>query len=619
MCGIVGYAGTPVEPSLLIEMRDALRHRGPDSSGSWHADDGTVGLAHRRLSIIDLSPGGHQPMRDPSGRVHIAFNGEIYNFVDLREELQSRGHAFRSSSDTEVILAAYAEWGEDFVRRLNGQFAFALHDDARRVLYLMRDRAGEKPLFWHQGGGRVAFASELKALFPLPGFPRRLDLAALDHYLAYAYVPRDLCLVEGVRKVQPGTYVRVDLRTGAAATTRYWDLPEADGAAAHADGEDLSRELERLLETAVRRQLLAADVPVGVLLSGGIDSSLVTALAARVSSRPVKTFTVSFPGHGAFDESPYARIVANHFGTDHTELVAEAETVSLLPALASQYDEPIGDSSMVPTFIVSRLIREHCTVALGGDGGDELFAGYGHYQWAQRLDMVRSLVPRPLRRPLAAAARALPAGTRGRNYLTALGDDARSGLANMNLYFDRLWRQRLVAAAPATRAPEELRVSLGYGGSTALQTLQRMDFRSYMVDDILVKVDRASMLASLETRAPFLDPDVIEFAFGRVPDSLKATRTELKILPKRLAARILPGELELNRKRGFSIPLHRWLEGEWGTFLREVLAGADPALFRREAIDALLQGQKAGLRNEHRLFTLMMFELWRREYRITLP
>jgi asparagine synthase (glutamine-hydrolysing) len=621
MCGIVGFAGRDrIEPDTVVAMRDTMTHRGPDDLGLWTSSDGGVSLAQRRLAIIDLSEGGHQPMADAVGDLHVTFNGEIYNFQDVRQELEGRGHSFRSASDTEVILEAYREWGEAFVERLHGMFAMALYDAGKRSLYLARDRAGEKPLFLWQTPERLVFASELKALFACPGFPRRLNLAALEHYLAFGYVPRDLCIIDGVRKLLPGTALRYDVDSGRTQAWSYWELPEQDRDAGGASAEDLADELHELLRAAVKRQLIA-DVPVGILLSGGIDSSLVTAMAADVSSQPVKTFTIAFPGHAAEDESPYARIVARHFGTEHTELPAEEASLGLLPQLVRQYDEPIADSSAIPTYIVSRLIRQHATVALGGDGGDELFGGYPLYVWVSRIARAQSFLPAPLRALLGRTARALPTGTRGRNYAVALGSSGFETLGRTSLFFDQEWRRQLLVGGDGARpTPEELRVALAGGARSLLQGMQRIDFRSYMVDDILVKVDRASMLASLETRAPFLDPAVIEFAFRKVPDRLKAGIgvNDRKILPRLLAARLLPSELDLRRKQGFGIPLNAWFAGEWGPMIHEVLANADPSIFRQDAIADLFAKQARSGNQLPRLYALTVFELWRREYQIAL-
>ncbi len=619
MCGIVGFAGRrTIEPEQIERMRDTMTHRGPDDLGLWVSSDRMVALAQRRLAVIDLSPGGHQPMTDRTGRIHVTFNGEIYNFRDVRSDLEALGHGFRTSSDTEVILEAYAEWGEGFVSRLVGMFAMALYDDNTRSLYLLRDRAGEKPLFVSITPGQLLFASELKALFAYPLVSRRLNVTALEHYLAFAYVPRDLCIIDGVTKLLPGHILRYDVDSGEVRTWRYWDLPELDPTQASRNPDDLADELHEVLRAAVRRQLVS-DVPIGILLSGGVDSSLVTAIAASESTKPVRTFTITFPGHREHDEAPFARLVARHFGTDHTEMPAGEASLSLLPELVRQYDEPLGDSSAIPTYIVSRLIRQHATVALGGDGGDELFGGYAQYLWAARIVRAQSLVPSPLRSVIGRAAKALPVGTRGRNYGVAFGARGYDALARMNLFFDCEWRESLLAVSDrGQRTPEALRVELADGARSMLQAMQRVDFRSYMVDDILVKVDRASMLASLETRAPFLDPAVIELAFGKVPDSLKANASERKILLRRLATRLLPPELDLRRKQGFAIPLGDWFAGEWGPMMRSVLAEADPRIFRREALDRVFDLHARHGNQLQRLYALTVFELWRREYRVTL-
>jgi asparagine synthase (glutamine-hydrolysing) len=370
----------------------------------------------------------------------------------------------------------------------------------------------------------------------------------------------------------------------------------------------------------VRHQLVA-DVPVGVLLSGGVDSSLITAMAARVSSSPVRTFTIAFPGQGSYDESAYARLVATHFGTRHTELVAQPATVDLLPELARQYDEPVGDSSMVPTYLVSKLVRESCTVALGGDAGDELFGGYMHYSRIQSQLRWRRLIPRPLKRAFGATSALLPTGFRGRHYFRSLSAPDAEAWVAATLHFDGASRRRL---APATRTlngfpPEAYRLRAGHKGSTVLQKMTAADFNTYLPEDILVKVDRASMLASLEVRAPFLDYRLIEFAFGKVPDALRATARSRKILLKLLARRLLPKDLDIERKQGFSLPLDSWFQGEWGRYLRDVLRSSPPALFNPGEVDKLLVSQERGLSNAQRLFNLAILELWRREYNVQVP
>lgn len=624
MCGIIGLATCWPNEShdWLIAGRDAMAHRGPDDVGIWWATDGRVGLGHRRLAIIDLSPAGHQPMQDVTGTLTIVFNGEIYNYRDLQRELLAKGHIFRSHSDTEVILAAYREWGPDCLSRLNGMFAFALHDATQQTLFLARDRAGEKPLFYALTNGELRFASELKGLLADPAFPRRIDPEALDCYLGMGYVPGERCMVQGVNKLPPAHALLFDLANWAARVWRYWQLPAppqlsiTDGP----DEQDLLNELEVLLEDAVRRQLVA-DVPVGVLLSGGVDSSLVTAMAVR-ASRQVKTFTVGFPSFGKYDESEHARLIARHFGTEHIELEAGNVGPDLLPMLARQYDEPMIDSSMIPTYLVSRLVRQHCTVALGGDGGDELFGGYHHYNRLLWTQQKFNWVPLALRKVVARSVGAnLPTGFKGRNWLQALGSDFNREPPLIASHFDAAERRKLLgglASAPWPLVAEKILGERFTLDVDLLQGVTRMDFENYMAEDILVKVDRASMLNSLELRAPLLDYRIIEFAFGRVPTHLKATVNQRKILLKKLTARVLPPKFDQQRKQGFSIPLADWLKsGPWRDLFYGVLLDGQ-CLFDKTAVTGLLHGQDQGRGNSERLFGLVLFELWRREYQILM-
>lgn len=624
MCGIAVLAGSlpDAAPDLLRRMRDTMTSRGPDSWGDWWSSDGRVGFGHRRLAILDLSPTGHQPMLDGGAGLRVTFNGEIYNYRELRAEMESKGVRFSTRSDTEVILKAYATWGESCVQRFNGMFAFALLDEPRRRLFLARDRAGEKPLYYRHAGGRFSAASELKAILNGSSEPRVLDLDAFEFYIAFGFVPGAMCLVQGIRKLPPAHIAVYDLDADTLRISRYWSLPDPpERVTASADA--LVNELDELLADSVARQM-HADVPVGILLSGGVDSSLVTAMAHRAAPESVSTFTVSFPGHGAYDESAYAALVARHFGTMHHELVAEPASVELLPVLARQFDEPIGDTSIVPTYLVSKLIREHATVALGGDGGDELFGGYLPYSWLLRQDRLRRRVPAPVRRSLARAARwAMPHGTRGRNFALGYGGDLGDSIVRSRTYFDRAERGGLLAPLrarhPAGGDPESYVGALSPDSHSAIRRITATDFSAYLTDDILVKVDRASMLTSLEVRAPWLDYRIIEFAFGRVPDHLRATPRERKILPRRLAQRLLPRELDLRRKQGFSPPLNVWFAGPWGDYMRSVLLEADPRLFDRAAVAELVRGQAAGRSHTHRLFALTLFELWRREYGVVLP
>ena len=617
MCGIVGVVTRDDSaPSMLGAQCGVLRHRGPDGAGQWRSHDRRIALGHRRLSIIDLSAAASQPMEDDSANLQIVLNGEIYNYRELRQTLLSKGHTFRTASDTEVLLKAYREWDVQCLDWINGMFAFAIYDLKKQRMFLARDRAGEKPLFYRRVNGRLEFASELKALMVDPGFARSINPDALDHYLAYGYVPGELCILNGVHKIPPAHALVYDVPRDTTRLWRYWSLPSPPTEANSTDEESLLDELSRLLEDSVRRQLVA-DVPVGILLSGGTDSSLVTAMAARTSSGPIKTFTVSFPGHGSYDEAPYARMVAEHFGTTHTELAAEPATVDLLPELAKQYDEPLGDSSMIPTYIVSRLIRESCTVAVGGDGGDELFGGYVHHSRVLRMLKWRRAMPVAAKTALGVAASMLPEGFKGRAYARSLQMPDDDSWIAPTRYFDAQTRRKL---SPATRSargvtPEQYRIAAGQVGKTPLQKMTAADFNTFLPEDILVKVDRASMLASLEVRAPFLDYRIIEFAFGKVPDSLRATATQRKILLKAFGKRVLPSGLDMERKQGFSLPLHTWFAGKWGDYVEDVLRSAPGALYDQRALETML---KRRTKNAQRLFNLAFLELWRREYDISI-
>jgi len=445
-----------------------------------------------------------------------------------------------------------------------------------------------------------------------------VNLSALNHYLSVGYIPGDLCIIDNVKKLPPAHALVYNLDTNEIKSWRYWGMPELvnSGNGLGLDENDLLDELEILLENAVCRQLVA-DVPVGVLLSGGVDSSLITAMAVR-SSPKVKTFTIRFPGYGKYDESGHARLVSEYFDTEHYELDAVASTVSLLPILARQFDEPMADSSMIPTYLVSRMIREYCTVALGGDGGDELFGGYIRYSQQLNIQNKSRVIPKSLRVLLAdRAEKLIPVGVRGRSWLQSLNYDLKTSFLPSRL-FDSTTRKRLLDKAYLRiNDIDTIYQHDAQMVGDVLQRMTRIDFKHYLPEDILVKVDRTSMLNSLEVRAPFLDYRVIEFAFGKVPSSLKATSTSRKILLKKLAARVLPKEFDNQRKQGFSIPLSQWLQDSaWSRYFQEILLDSSDSPFDRNTVIKLLQGQAKGRSNNERLFALVLFELWRKEYSI---
>jgi asparagine synthase (glutamine-hydrolysing) len=600
---------------------DAIAHRGPDGEGLWWSEDGMVGLAHRRLAVVDLSENGHQPMSCRTTQCTIVFNGEIYNHHSLRDELVTLGYDFISQCDTEVILAAYDNWGIDCLQHFKGMFAFALFDPRRKHLFLARDRAGEKPLFYSHSDGTIKFGSELKALMADVSFERRLSPRAMDMYLGMGYITDADCILAGVHKLPPAHYAIFSLDLGTLDIYTYWDLPpQYSGSRKDVNDIDLVDKLEDLLEKSIRMQLIA-DVPVGILLSGGVDSSLITAIASRISTK-VKTFTIGFSGHADYDESPHAQLIADHFKTEHIELNAGATGPELLLSLARQYDEPIVDSSMLPTYLVSSLVREHCTVALGGDGADELFGGYAHYSKILKTAKITSLLPKIAGSALASAATlCLPLGTRFRNGLRALSCDLNTGLPIVAPVFDSKYRKKLLLDSGLYMGDDfsegvwRERVPLS---DCLLDRTTRMDFKNYLPEDILVKIDRASMLNSLELRAPFLDSDIIEFAFSEVPSRLKADLHHRKIILKKMAAKLLPSKFDMQRKQGFAIPLNDWLKsGIWREFFSEILYD-DNSIFDQKYVKQLFNGIDADRANGERLFSLVMFELWRKEYQIII-
>jgi len=619
MCGIVGYAGRPdgLPADLLVTMRDIIAHRGPDACDIWSSPDRAVVLGHRRLAILDLSATGAQPMATSTATSVVVFNGEIYNHEELRRELAGDGARFAGRSDTEVLLAAYDVWGERCVERLRGMFAFAIYDRTRRLLFMARDRAGEKPLYWAEHRGGLVFASELKALMADSAFPRRLSAEGLAHYLSFGYVPGDRCILQGVHKLPPAHYLSWPLAGGAPTVRRYWDLPlvqpEEGGSI-----EELTDELQQLLTAAVSEQLVA-DVPLGVLLSGGLDSSLVTAIAVRAGAGKVRTFTVTLPDHPHLDESRFARSVAKYLRTDHVELPVDQSSVDLIQKLAAQYDEPIADSSMIPTYQLARTVSRHCKVVLGGDGGDELFGGYLAYQTALRRERLRRALPHTTRALLATAARRLlPSGAKGRRYLMALAGNGADGIVQSAVWVDSADFPRASPWLARSRPPQPPKMwhqSLVETGRGLPGAAMAADFRSYLPDDILVKVDRASMLCSLEVRAPFLDKRIIEFAYGRVPNQLRVTLSERKMLLKRLARRLLPPDLDIDRKQGFTIPVSRWLTAEvlqaWTEECREQIR----AVLSDTAVARLME-RRESMTGEHSLYATIMLTSWMRQYGI---
>ena len=621
MCGIVGIVrvgnGDAIDRERLLRMREALQHRGPDDAGIWLDQHRGVGLAHRRLAILDLSEAGRQPMHDEVGGTWITYNGEIYNFIELRADLERRGHRFSSGTDTEVLLAAYREWKEHCLNHLNGMFAFALYDAAAGQLVLARDRMGKKPLYYTFSDGYFFFASEPKALLQDAAISRDIDLRALNFFLAYGFIPDDLSIFRSVRKLPPAHAMTLDLAGGRIRRWRYWSLPSPTQP--YGGEEDLLAELEVLLEDAVRLRL-RSDVPLGVFLSGGLDSSLIVALASRVASRPVETFTIGFD-EPERDERNYADIVTRHFGTRHHELVLRPDVLQTLPELVQHVGEPFADASLIPTYYVCRETRKSVTVTLAGDGGDDLFGGYRRYITADRDARTMAYFPARFRHLAAVASRVLPHGHKIREYVQRLQHDATTTFFAWSLFFDlearsRLLRREVLDELGETLFEPEAHLRTLFRGAADPDFVNRMmaaDFQCYLPDDILVKVDRASMSVALEVRAPLLDYRVAEFAFSRVPGALKVNRGG-KILLKKLGRRLLPSALPLSRKAGFGIPLRAWLGRDAGMLMQEV-PSALADLFDPRATGEFIRSAGRGLASrDRRVFALLVFHLWRQAY-----
>ena len=610
----------PVSLDALKQMCGVLVHRGPDDEGFYV--DGNVGLGMRRLSVIDIS-GGHQPISNEDGSIWVVFNGEIYNFPELRRELESRGHEFATNTDTETIVHAYEEYGVDCVSRFNGMFGFAIWDGRDRKLVLARDRVGIKPLYYYLDSHCIVFASELKAILQLKQVPRELDYAALDTFLTFEYVPAPLSIFQGVRKLLPG-HVLV-LQDGAVSIRKYWDIEPRPP---HDSEEELPHDLYELLKDAVRARLIS-DVPLGAFLSGGLDSSTIVCLMSELMDRPVKTFSIGFDDP-SYNELGYARAVAGHFGTDHQELVIQPNVVELVESLVGYLDEPFADVSAFPTYLVSQLARQSVTVALSGDGGDELFAGYDWYV-AGKVERYYRRLPRALRNSVIPGllGRISPSA-RKRGLVNNLKRFAEGAALPRSARHFR-WATFLAQPTKADLFTEELKSHVDghdpYAGfvdyldlfeeADSLWREQFADVKTYLPDDILVKLDRMSMANSLEARTPFLDHRVVEFA-ASVPSHLKLRGFTRKYLLKRAMASRLPGQVLTRRKEGFSIPMKNWLRQELRPLMEEVLSpqrlGA-AGLFNPACVQTLKDQHQEGVANRsHLLWSLMMFEMWRETY-----
>ncbi len=622
MCGILGFINLDrnyrADERIARRMAGAIIHRGPDDEGFYFKDN--VALGMRRLSIIDLAT-GHQPISNEDGSVRVVFNGEIYNFLELRERLVARGHQFRTHSDTEVIVHLYEDHGDDLVDHLNGMFAFTLWDERRQRLLVARDRMGEKPLYFTQTQESFIFASELKSLVEHPLVERRINLLALRKYLQYEFVPSPHTIIEGVHKLRPAH--RLIFEKGEWRTERYWRL-SYEGERLQIGEDEAVEETRRRLREAVRLRLVS-DVPLGVLLSGGIDSSSVAELACEAAEGRVKTFSIAFD-EKSFDESSYARLVANRLGTEHYERrFTEREMLDIVPEIPRLLDEPLGDGSLIPTFLLSRFTRERVTVALGGDGGDELLAGYPTYAAHRMADYYRAL-PRLVRKGLIEPAVArLPVSTDNLSFdfkakRFVLGAALPAGTRHtvwMGSYTAEQQRLLLapevLAACPDEQVFDEVRVFDQPNGHDVVERMMTLDATHYLSECVLFKVDRASMAASLETRAPFLDHTLVEF-LTKLPLDLKLRGFTGKYILKRAMRGRLPQQVINRPKKGFGMPVAKWVKGELRGFVRDTFAPERlrrRGLFNADYVERLLDEHERGVADHRKLiWTLLMFEMW---------
>ncbi len=618
MCGIAGTflfdRGTDVSRELLENATSVIAHRGPDDHGVWQ--HGGVGLGSRRLAVIDLTERGHQPMSNEDGTIWIAYNGEVYNFQEIRRELVARGHRFRSETDTETIVHLYEEEGIDAVKRLRGMFAIALWDARQETFYLIRDRLGKKPLFYYQDAKRLVFGSEIKCILRA-GVAAEPDRDSLHHYLTFGYVPGPWSAFRNIKKLPPAHCLRIS--QGRVSVERYWRARYSDQR--HDSEAVLLDEFRSLLEESTRLRLIS-DVPLGVLLSGGLDSSAVVATMRTLTNGPIRTFSIGFD-QPEYDELAYARQVAQRFDTEHHELVVRPDAVAMVPRLVWHYNEPFADSSAIPSFAVCELARRSVTVALNGDGGDETLLGYDRY-FAVMAAAHQEWCPRPIRRTLARLAARLPLGSpkstvyRARRFGIAMERSPLEQYESWIQVFDdaakeELYSSEFSAAGRSMRIFESIVAESD--APTLVERITHGDLETYLPDDLLVKMDIASMAHSLEVRSPFLDHHMVEFA-ARLPLRMKLRRATQKYLLRRLMTGVLPDPVINRRKMGFGVPLERWFRSELREMTYDLLLDSRAVgrgYFKPHVVRRYLDEHTSGVAHHHpRLWTLLMLEAWHR-------
>lgn len=628
MCGIAGKLSfdskRPVDLKDINSMTGALVHRGPDDSGGYISPNQQVGLGHRRLAIIDLSPLGHQPMRYLN-RYEIVFNGEIYNFKEKRKALESFGYTFTSQSDTEVILALYDKYQEKCLDHLRGMFAFTIYDEKEQTLFCARDRVGKKPFKYYENENVFLFASELKAILTQKEYKKEPDYTAIHHYLTLQYVPAPLTGFKDIKKLEPGHYLLIDLKTKKTLKKQYWRLDYSQKLNL-AESQWCSKIMEKLTESVALRMI--ADVPLGAFLSGGIDSSAIVGLMSRQSSKPVKTFSIGFKEQ-THNELPYARMVAEKFKTDHQEFIVEPRALEILPMLVRHYEEPYADSSALATYYVSKITRQHVTVALNGDGGDENFAGYGRYSVQKfgllydRLSLINKYAVVPAMRALSGALKTTLT-SRMRQFAESMNDDYKTRYVNYICYFSNQMKEALYDEQFKGKVWESDTYSLIAQKFNEADTANKLDqtlyadFTTYLPDDLLVKVDIATMAIALEGRSPFLDHEFLELT-AQIPFALKLKgANDKKYILKQALHGLVPPEVMYRPKMGFGVPIEHWFRGQMQSYVRDTLLSEKAlkrGIFNPQAVKNLIDEHcQTRINHAHRLWALLTLELWFQEY-----
>ena len=610
MCGIIGIASSNAKISLewVEHCNNLQRHRGPDNLGYWKSKDSTIILGHQRLSIIDLSNSGNQPMSDTGESIIVTFNGEIYNYRELKNTLTKSGYIFKTKTDTEVIIAAYKFWGINFLDKLIGMFAIAIVDMDNKKLFLCRDRAGEKPLYYSRQKNNIYFSSELKSLLECKEFDLTLSESAVETYFSIGHLPGAMTIVDSVSKVLPGEYIEYDLDNSQLSKNFYWQLKDISF------GTETSYDLfEEIMKSSVELQL-HADVPVGLLLSGGVDSTIVCYMATLLNKK-IKTFTFTNKDSPSIDESKHASDIAAYLGTEHNTIDSgEISNINLIDII-SLLDEPFSDSSFIPTYLLTKEIKKYCTVAIGGDGADELFGGYKSYQNQLKHKFIIDYFPRHLKKFLLKVINStLPVGLKGRNYLNSMLTDIDHYKGN--LLFDTKLRNQLLKFDNNGFCVDDYLSSRCLNSTDKLRNLMYCDFTNYLPDDILFKTDRASMLNSLELRSPFLDKKVIEFASGMKKSNL-TTKYSGKIFLKKFLQDKFPSNFKFDRKQGFSVSLKNLLSQ---SFLSEIIndISDNDQILNKKFIDNVFDSLKNGYSNHERLYSIIVFHVWRKNYQIGL-